>query len=76
MPVIKCPRTGCKYETTDLDAALAIKLLELHSGEHAVAPPPPPAPAQPQQESKAEKIRRPSVEAGVTLEKWDYFLSR
>ena len=72
MPIIPCPRTGCTYESPDLDAAQSLKLIEIHAGEHANAT----LPAAQQPTSKVEKIRRPAIEAGVTLEKWVYFLSR
>ena len=81
MTILTCPRTGCTYATEDLDAAVAVELLKIHAGEHppATAPqpatPPPPA-AQPPRAAPAEKVRRPSVESGITLERWTYFVSR
>ena len=72
MPIIPCPRTGCTYETPDLDAAQSLKLVEIHAGEHTNAT----LPAAQQQTSNVEKIRRPAIETGVTLERWVYFVSR
>ena len=70
MVVFQCPRTGCEYKTDDLDPAQAIVFLQIHAAEHqtpVAAPTPPPA---------AEKVRRPTIEPGISLERWTYFVSR
>ena len=78
MTIIRCPREGCEYSTDDLDAAQAIELLKIHAGGHPQATTQaPPAPTQaPRAAAAAERVRRPSVEAGITLERWTYFTSR
>ena len=71
--IIECPKSGCDYATTDMDPALAMQLLTMHDANHQTqtggGATPKPAPS-------TEKPKRPTIEAGISLEKWVYFLSR
>ena len=69
MPEIRCPRTGCDYKTEDVPAETALALIQIHATEHDT-------PTAPKAQPQAEKLKRPTIEAGVTLEKWVYFTSR
>ena len=72
MPIFECSWTNCEYRTEDVEAAVAVQLLALHTESHKVANP------QPAQitTSAQEKPRRPLIESETTLERWNYFLSR
>ena len=73
MPSLGCSWTDCAYKTEDVDATLAVQLLTLHTDSHRLAAAqPPPVHAPPVR----EKIKRPSIEPGSTLERWNYFISR
>lgn len=78
MTILKCPR--CEYATDDLDVAVAVELLKIHGGEHPPATTPAPQngtpPAAPVPRAPAERARRPSLESGITLERWTYFTAR
>ena len=77
MVIYRCPRADCQYSTEDLEPAQAIIFLQIHGSEHQNLVPAPrgnPAPAA--QVVSSEKVKRPSVEPGITLERWNYFTSR
>ena len=82
MPIFRCPRTGCDYSTEDLDAPVAIEFLKIHGGEHppATAPPPqngtPPTASAQVSRATAERVKRPSLESGISEERWTYFNTR
>ena len=71
MPIISCPVAGCTYKTDDVDAAIIVELLKLHSASHVQQTPATTAP-----NSSLEKIKRPTVSAGGTSEEWAYFKTR
>lgn len=73
MPVFKCPKDGCTYETEDLEGSQAIVFLTIHAGDHQNQPVTPPIEAK---ATAAERVKRPTLEAGVTLEHWTYFVAR
>ena len=71
---LPCSWTGCAYVTPDLADALAVQMIGYHADTHK---PPPPAPqALAPAPAVREKVKRPSIEAGSSLEKWTYFKSR
>lgn len=66
MPAVRCPVTGCEFTTDDLDAAIVVQLLQMHStAEHSTS-----------QTVKVEKVKRPTVSSGGSGEEWSYFLTR
>ena len=74
MPSVDCPRTGCTFQTADMDnMEHAMTMLKIHAGEHD--------PVQQQQAPiqhpvpRGETVKRPSIETGVTLEAWVFFKS-
>ena len=71
MPSIGCSWPDCDYRTEDIGAGHAVQLLSLHAETHrqanltpVTAPP------------VREKVRRPTIDSGSTLEKWNFFLAR
>ena len=67
MPKHHCPFPECTYETEDLSENLSAVMLTIHNGVHTNTGNPSP---------KTEKIRRPTISAGGSSEKWVYFLTR
>lgn len=68
MPSIACPITGCDYKTEDVDATVAVALLNLHAIQHNTTATTTPA--------KVEKVKRPTVSSAGSSEDWVYFQSR
>ena len=71
MTVLTCPRDNCEYHTEDVEIAIAIQILQLHAEGHRV-----PAQAIPPAVASANNIKRPSIESEISLEKFNYFVSR
>ena len=67
---VKCGFTGCTYTTGELPETLANSALISHTQVHATQ--------RMQQDTKTqektEKIQRPIVSMGCTIEDWEYFL--
>ena len=74
MPSFKCSLTDCTYATEDTETTVAMQLLTLHT--EAAHRPANHTPAQVTAPPVREKVRRPSIESGSTLEKWNFFMSR
>ena len=71
---LNCSWPGCQYETPEMGTEdLAVQLLAIHTESHKAAVPPA-APANPA--PPPEKLRRPSIQSGSTLENWNFFVSR
>ena len=70
MVVIKCPVSGCVYETPDESSDIVCALLNLHSTEHR----------QPvntsQHTSNVPKLNRPCIDIGIDPEAWMSFVRR
>ena len=69
MPVIECPIEGCAYATPDIEAIIAVALLNTHATVHSV-------PAVSSAGAKMEQVKRPLISSAGTSEDWTYFLSR
>ena len=74
MAPVNCPVTGCTQTFQgDLDPAVLLAMLDLHSrANHAEAA----APQAPSPRIKAETVKRPVIKASGTEEEWLYFLQR
>ena len=70
MPAIACPLPECDYSTGDVEAGLAIALLNLHAHHHSAAP------VTSHNTAKLEKVKRPVISSGGSSEDWAYFESR
>ena len=70
MPVIACPIPNCTYATDDVDAIIAVALLNTHAIIHA------PTPSTNAAAAKVERVKRPTVTSAGSSEEWDYFLVR
>ena len=69
---IRCTYTDCEYTTEKIPVEYAMQLLAMHNtAEHDAAPPPTPASA-----ARNAKADRPSIDMGVTTERWVYFQKR
>lgn len=66
MPAISCPVSGCEYVTDDVDPAIVVQLLQMHSMAEHCSP----------QAAKVEKVKRPTLSAGGSGEDWSYFITR
>ena len=67
MPVYRCPKDGCTYATDDVAPEQALVFLQIHGYGHQIQPAP--LQATVPQATAAEKIRRPALECGITLER-------
>ena len=75
LPVdVKCPVDSCEYRPNVSDATLAATLLTIHAQSQHVAMPAPSHAAG--ATAKVEKISRPTVDEGISLEDWLYFEQR
>ena len=73
MPKYKCPFLECTYETEDVEDALAVVLISVHSnGTHVEAP----TTSQRTIAAKIERVKRPTISAAGSSEEWTYFLTR
>ena len=70
MPAIACPIPNCTYATYDVDAIIAVALLNTHAIIHA------PTPSTNAAAAKVERVKRPTVTSAGSSEEWDYFLVR
>ena len=71
---IRCTYTDCEYTTEKIPVESAMQLLAMHNtAEHDAAPPAPPIPSSAARKAKAD---RPSIDMGVTTERWVYFQKR
>ena len=70
MPVIACPIPNCTYAIDDVDAIIAVALLNTHAIIHA------PTPSTNAAAAKVERVKRPTVTSAGSSEEWDYFLVR
>ena len=71
---VKCPVDRCEYRPNVTDAALAATLLTIHAQSQHVDSPAPSSAAG--ATAKVEKISRPTVDEGISLEDWLYFERR
>jgi len=73
MAPIRCTAPDCEQEfQEDLDPAVLLRLIDLHSGTaHAL-----PAQQAPAPTAKAERVKRPTIAASGTSEDWEYFTRR
>ena len=77
MPAFRCPFPNCNFATADISEGLASTMLTIHaSGAHAPTPTPAPPTRDAAQQSRAEKVRRPTISAAGTGEDWKYFTAR
>ena len=75
LPVdMKCPVDSCEYRPNVSDATLAATLLTIHAQSQHVAMPEPSHAAS--ATAKVEKISRPTVDEGISLEDLLYFEQR
>ncbi|RLJ22719.1 hypothetical protein DJ031_00325, partial [bacterium endosymbiont of Escarpia laminata] len=70
MPVVACPIPNCTYVTDDVDAIIAVALLNTHAITHA------PTSSTNAAAAKVERVKRPTVTSAGSSEEWDYFLVR
>lgn len=68
MPAVKCPVADCEYKTDDVDPAIVVQLLQIHSAATHTQPQVTPA--------KVEKVKRPTLSSGGSSEEWTYFMTR
>ena len=73
---VRCPVDGCEYHPNVADAALAATLLSIHAQSLHVATPAPAPSYTTGATARVEKISRPTVDEGVSLEDWLYFEQR
>ena len=73
---VRCPVDGCEYHPNVADAALAATLLSIHAQSLHVATPAPAPSYTAGATARLEKISRPTVDEGVSLEDWLYFEQR
>ena len=66
MVAVACPVSGCLFVTDDLDPSVVTVLLQLHATEHS----------QQNSSTSGPKLRRPSLNAGVSQEVWNAFVRR
>ena len=71
---VKCPVDRCEYRPNVTDAALAATLLTIHAQSQHVDTPAPSRTVG--ATAKLEKISRPTVDEGISLEDWLYFKQR
>ena len=71
MPVVECPITNCNFTTADLGEDLVKTLLNMHFQDAHSTPQSPSAAT-----NAAEKIKRPSIEAGGNAADWTSFVTR
>ena len=71
---VKCPVDRCEYRLNVTDAALAATLLTIHAQSQHVDTSAPSRTAG--ATAKVEKISRPTVDEGISLEDWLYFEQR
>ena len=70
MPVIVCPVPNCTYVTDDVDAMIAVALLNTRAIIQV------PTPSMNAAAAKVERVKRPTVTSAGSSEEWDYFLVR
>ena len=73
---LKCPIDGCTYASEQLEPALAVEMLKMHSVQHTPTPPVASAPTTPNAPHSATKLRkpeRPTVDLGISEAQWDFF---
>ena len=68
MPTVNCPINGRPYATPDIDAILAVALINTHTTTYVAA--------TNTAITKAEKVKHPSISSGGTNKEWKYFTSR
>jgi hypothetical protein len=68
MPAVSCPVADCEYTTADVDPAIVVQLLQIHSAAAHTQQPIAPA--------KVEKVKRPTLSSGGSSEEWTYFTTR
>jgi hypothetical protein len=73
MTVINCPFIKCYYSTGETTEGVAIALLKAHILIHSNSPSSVAVLATP---SRAPKLGRPKIEAGISTEKWNSFVRR
>ena len=66
MVVVKCPRSGCMYQTSDEEPLVVAALLNLHASEHTEA----------SAKTNGPKLERPRIAAGVSQEVWNAFIRK
>ena len=71
MPIYDCTFPGCLFSTGDHEMAVALQFLTIHGHSHA------------QGNSNVgfnvtniDRIQKPKISMGCTIEKWDYFLTK
>ena len=69
MTSIKCPRTGCTYETGKVEAVIAAALLTAHSTEHGSS-------GSSSSSARPPPVDRPKLSAACPKADWEIFKSR
>lgn len=69
MTIIPCGFPGCDYVTGDYSAAVVSAILINHTATHT-------NPSVEQTSAKVEKVRRPTITAGITNQQWIFFHSK
>ena len=73
MPSLSCSWADCGYKTEDVGTdVLAVQLLALHAESHRPAG----NPQQANTPAVREKIKRPTIDSGSTLEQYNFFTTR
>ena len=68
MPVIECPINGCDYATTDVEASVAVALLNIHNNVHVAS--------NNVAKQRPPKLDRPTIAKESSEEVWNTFNSR
>ena len=70
-----CPAAACQFVTPEAEPEVAIQLLQLHDKhEHALVQQPPQAGDHAAStKPRAEKVPRPQIKLGVSLDEFPYF---
>lgn len=65
--IYDCPLDDCRFQTQDVEPAVAAVMLTIHAAIHA----------QPRkQQARVENVKRPEVTSSGTTEYWIYFQTR
>ena len=70
MPIFKCPKDDCTYQTEDINAGVAVAMLTIHNNVHLASNP------TDDNNQRDPKIERPKIFAGSDEETWNTFLTR